>query len=116
MKKNIHHGSGNDAKSPLKAVIRVNQELNIRKSSVYGFLKNSEFYPYNVNIVQATHSDETNIEMESCEWISSYMDASTLFNDEALFHSNGQANQHSTCAIGQIRIKLCNEKEKHHNK
>ena len=45
----------NVARSPVKSVRKISQELTISKSSVHRVLKTLKFHPYKVHLVQALH-------------------------------------------------------------
>ncbi|KAK2725286.1 hypothetical protein QYM36_001664 [Artemia franciscana] len=66
----------NFARSPVKSVMKISQELTISKSSVHRIFKTQKFHQYKVHLVQAIHGDDTD-------------------SDEAIFHLNGQVNRHN---------------------
>ena len=85
----------NVARSPVKSVKKISQELTISKSSVHHILKTHKFRPYKVHLVQVLQSDDTDRRFEFCEWVCNHLDSSILFSDDAIFHLNGQVNRHN---------------------
>ncbi|BFZ15076.1 hypothetical protein BsWGS_18115 [Bradybaena similaris] len=47
------------ARSPMKSVRKISQELTISKSSVRRILKTQKFHQYKVHLVQALHGNDT---------------------------------------------------------
>ena len=104
----------NVARSPVKSVRKISQELTISKSSVHRILKAQKFHPYKVHLVQALHGDDTDRRLEFCEWVRNHMDPSILFSAEAIFHLNGQVNRHNMCYWSEVNPKW-NEEGHHQN-
>jgi len=74
----------NVARSPVKSVGKISQDLTISISSVHRILKIQKFHPYKVHLVQALHGDDTDRRLEFCEWVCNHLDSSILFSDEAI--------------------------------
>ena len=60
----------NVARSPMKSVKKISQELTIGKSSLHRILKTQKFHPYKVHLVQALHGNDTDRRLEFCERVS----------------------------------------------
>ena len=87
----------NIAKSPVKSVRRISQELMISKSLVHYIFLTHKFYLYKVYFVHALYDDDDIDRLEFCKKIHDHMDSLIFFGDKVIFYLNSQVNWHNIC-------------------
>lgn len=80
---------------------KASDEYDISHESVRKILKNINFHPYKVHLVQELNDDDPDRRVEFCETMMTRIDANpnflynTVFSDEATFQLNGEVNRHN---------------------
>jgi transposase len=85
--------------SPRKSIRRTSMELGVPKGTVHDILKQENFHPYKLQIVQHLTEDDPDDRLEICQWFLSQIEKNehflrgVLFSDEANFYANGEVNK-----------------------
>lgn len=84
--------------SPKKSIRKLSQECDVSHASVSQILNIHKFHPYNVQLVQELHEDDTDRRIKFCEWMLEQPENfshSVMFSDEAMFYLSSKVNRYN---------------------